>query len=113
MANKDIIARAQIGALDRRLTETIAATERATGIAYSAAKEAVAKADAATEKRLDAMNEFRSAMSEQASRLITRAEVEAIFAGRRAIGESLWRVTTALLALLIAASGFFLALARG
>lgn len=92
--------------------ERIKAVKQAAELAYATAKEAVAKADAAMEKRLDGMNEFRKTVGDQAERSPTRAEVDAQFAAKGAIGETVWRVALAVVGLLIAASGFVLALTR-
>lgn len=41
-------------------------------------QEAIGKAETASEKRFDAVNEFRSTLSDQAATLISRREVEAM-----------------------------------
>ncbi len=43
---------------------------------FDAAENAVAKADAASEKRFDGVNEFRAALADQTASLIPRAEAE-------------------------------------
>lgn len=48
-------------------------------IRYQAMERAVDKASASMEKRLEGMNEFRSQLKEQASRFITREEMQATF----------------------------------
>ena len=58
----------------------VAAEERTT-LALTAADRAVVKAETATEKRFDAVNEFRATLADQASRLMPRAEVEQIVKG--------------------------------
>lgn len=58
----------------------LAAEERTT-VALTAADRAVVKAEMATEKRFDAVNEFRQTLADQASRLMPRAEVEQIVKG--------------------------------
>ena len=52
------------------------AQEKAVAAALAAAKEAVAKAEGAAEKRFDSVNEFRSTLKDQQSTLITRNEVD-------------------------------------
>jgi len=46
--------------------------------ALAAAEKAVVKAEAASEKRFEGVNEFRSALADQQRTLIPRAEVEVI-----------------------------------
>jgi predicted transcriptional regulator len=53
------------------------AADRAVQAALQAVKEASDKADAASEKRFDSVNEFRNTLSDQASRLMPRIEAEA------------------------------------
>ena len=84
-AAEDIIARASIEALervaaerDRRYTERFAAQEGANKLALEAAEKAVLKAENASEKRFEAVNEFRATLSDQAAAFITRKEVEAL-----------------------------------
>lgn len=83
---KDHRARASIMALeaalaerDRRYTERFAAQEGANQLALNAAEKAVLKAENASEKRFEAVNEFRATLSDQAATLISRKEVEALF----------------------------------
>jgi hypothetical protein len=64
---------------DRRITERFQAMDEKTGLALTSSKEAVAKAETATEKRFDAVNEFRGQLKDQASTLLPRAEAEAKF----------------------------------
>lgn len=52
--------------------------KEAINAALDAAKEAVSKAEAASEKRFDGVNEFRAALSDQQRVLMPRTEVEAI-----------------------------------
>lgn len=114
----DEIARDQIIALDRRLTEQTTAQERANGIALAAAEKAVLKAEAASEKRFEGLNEFRQMLSDQAGTFIRRTEVEAIASslsdaiarlerqdgnsvGRGAGADYAWRVILAIIGLLL------------
>jgi hypothetical protein len=64
---------------DRRITERFQAMDEKTSLALTSSKEAVAKAETATEKRFDAVNEFRGQLKDQASTLLPRAEAEAKF----------------------------------
>ena len=61
---------------DVRYTERSKSTDEKTGLALTASKEAVTKAEAATEKRFDSVNEFRKTLSDQTSSFATRAEVD-------------------------------------
>lgn len=66
---------------DRRYEERFKATDDKTSLALSASEKAVAKAELATEKRFEGVNEFRATLSDQAARLYPRAEAEAKFRG--------------------------------
>jgi hypothetical protein len=55
------------------------AQEKAVSAALAAAKEAVTKAESASEKRFESINEFRGTLSDQARTLMPRAEAEAQF----------------------------------
>lgn len=54
----------------------LTAAEKAVSAALAAADRAVSKAEMASEKRFEAVNEFRAALSDQATKLVTRLEVE-------------------------------------
>jgi len=54
--------------------------QAALSIAVAQAKEAVLKAEAATEKRLEGLNEFRASLTDNQRTLIPRAEAEIRFA---------------------------------
>ncbi len=127
---RDPIARERIAALDRRLTEAVAAQDRANTIALQAAEKAVLKAETASEKRFEGVNEFRQTLSDQAANFVTRKEVEALFAavngtllrldtsasadhGKSAGADYAWRAIITVIGLLIAASGFLLAVTKG
>jgi hypothetical protein len=58
--------------LDRRFDDS----DKAIQAALQAAKEAVGKAEVATEKRFDAVNEFRGQLADQAATLLTRTEYD-------------------------------------
>jgi hypothetical protein len=64
---------------DRRYEERFKAMDEKTGLALTSSKEAVTKAEVATEKRFDAVNEFRGTLSDQAATLLPRAEAAARF----------------------------------
>jgi hypothetical protein len=64
---------------DRRYEERFKAMDEKTGLALTSSKEAVTKAEVATEKRFDAVNEFRGTLSDQAATLLPRAEATARF----------------------------------
>ena len=65
---------------DRRYEDRFKAMDEKTGLALTSSKEAVAKAETATEKRFDAVNEFRGTLSDQAANLMPRGEASAKFA---------------------------------
>jgi hypothetical protein len=73
----DLIARERIEALNVRLTEQMAAQTQANRIALDAAEKAVLKAEQASEKRFEGVNEFRETLSDQAASFVTRNEVDA------------------------------------
>jgi len=66
---------------DRLYQSQFKAIEEKTSLALSASKEAVSKAETATEKRFEAVNEFRSTLSDQAANLIPRSEANVRFGG--------------------------------
>jgi uncharacterized membrane protein YidH (DUF202 family) len=76
-AHFDDLRRTDQGVIEQRFK----AAEERTTLALTAADRAVVKAETATEKRFDAVNEFRATLADQASRLMPRAEVEQIVKG--------------------------------
>lgn len=60
------------------LQAQIASVHREIDIETAATKEAIGKADAATEKRFESVNEFRGQMADQSALFIARREVEAM-----------------------------------
>lgn len=62
---------------DRRYEERFKAMDEKTSLALTASKEAVGKAETATEKRFDSVNEFRKTLSDQTGTFPTRDEVNA------------------------------------
>lgn len=67
----------RISELDRRCTERAAAQDRQGEAWWSASSLAVQKAESATEKRFDSVNEFRRTLSDQQATYLTRAEYDA------------------------------------
>src|ERR1700677_2725619 len=59
------------------LNTALLAVEKSAAAALAASAAATQKAENAMEKRFEGVNEFRGAMGDQASRFITRAEVDA------------------------------------
>ena len=67
---------ALIAELDRRDEQRFLAQEKAVEAALAAAKEAVLKAEAASERRFEAVNEFRAVLTDQSATFVTRTEVD-------------------------------------
>jgi hypothetical protein len=66
---------------DQRYMERFRAMDEKTSLALSASEKAVGKAEMATEKRFDSVNEFRAQLKDQASTLMPREESTVKFAG--------------------------------
>ncbi len=66
-----------MGAHDRRYEQRFEAQEKAVNSALRAAQDAVTKAELATEKRFESVNEFRAQLSDQSRTLMPRNEYEA------------------------------------
>lgn len=64
---------------DRRYEDRFTAMDEKTSLALAGSEKAVSKAETATEKRFDAVNEFRGTLSDQATNLLPRAEASAKF----------------------------------
>jgi hypothetical protein len=79
---------------DRRIEERFRAMDEKTGLALTSSEKAVTKAEFATEKRFDAVNEFRGQLKDQASTLIPRAEAETRFAAIDKDVEDLKKIVT-------------------
>jgi hypothetical protein len=77
---------------DRRYEERFKAMDEKTGLALTSSEKAVTKAETATEKRFDAVNEFRGQLKDQASTLISRVEVDARFVAQNEKLESISKV---------------------
>ncbi len=59
---------------ERAVQSALVAQEKAATAAAQVAREAISKADSATEKRFEGVNEFRQALSDQTARFIMRSE---------------------------------------
>jgi hypothetical protein len=64
---------------DRRYEDRFRAMDEKTSLALSSSEKAVQKAETATEKRFDSVNEFRGSLKDQAATLIPREEANAKF----------------------------------
>lgn len=64
---------------DTRYEQRFKAMDEKTGLALTASEKAVVKAETATEKRFDSVNEFRGQLKDQASTLLPRLEADAQF----------------------------------
>lgn len=62
----------------RRVDERFNAVEKSTAAAFENSQRAIDKADQATEKRFEGVNEFRAALSDQASRFVTIEALSAV-----------------------------------
>lgn len=82
--------------LDRRITQAIMDRDSRVDLALSAAKEAVAKAEVANERRLDLLNEFRAQQADESRKYALSLLVETQFG---AMSERVSRVETGLSAL--------------
>ncbi len=72
--------RAEVRALDRLVHSKIEAEDEKVALALAAADKAQVKADFATEKRFDGINEFRQTLLAQASTFATKSTMDAQFA---------------------------------
>ena len=59
---------------DRRYEDRFKAMDEKTSLALNASEKAVSKAEMATEKRFDSVNEFRAQLKDQAATLMPREE---------------------------------------
>lgn len=66
---------------DRRYEDRFKATDDRTGLALTSSEKAVQKAEIATEKRFDSVNEFRGQLKDQAATLLPRSEADVKFNG--------------------------------
>ena len=73
---------------DRRYEDRYVSMEQKTGLALAASEKAVSKAEAATEKRFEGVNEMRGSLNDMTKELLTKAEANAKFQGiETTIGE--------------------------
>jgi hypothetical protein len=75
-ADRDKLADERLAQQRDALKVAIDAQDKLTQAALNAADRAVVKAETATEKRFEAVNEFRQTLSDQASLYVTRKEIE-------------------------------------
>jgi hypothetical protein len=68
----------QIAALDRLTEARSLAQDERVALALTSAQTAVTKAETATEKRFESVNEFRRTLSDQTQEFVTRREFEQI-----------------------------------
>ena len=69
---------AQIDAAERRADLRFEAMKEQVAAAFASSQRAIDKADEATEKRFEGVNEFRSALSDQATRFVTTETLKAL-----------------------------------
>jgi hypothetical protein len=68
----------RVAQLEKRMNERFDSLLRETTTAFAGAEKAILKAETATEKRFEGVNEFRAQLSDQAARFITRDELHAL-----------------------------------
>lgn len=71
---------------DKYYNQRFDSSEKAVSAALAAADRAVQKAETASEKRFDSVNEFRNTLADQQRTLMPRGEVEVLF---KAVNEKL------------------------
>jgi Mg2+ and Co2+ transporter CorA len=79
MDERDMRYEARFVALDLRSGERYARMAGEMGIRFDAAEKALMKVDTATEKRFESVNEFREALRDQNTHMITKDEANAKF----------------------------------
>jgi hypothetical protein len=67
--------------LEKSVATQVTSIQTATQAALDAADKALTKAEQASEKRFEGVNEFRATLQDQASRFVTRAEMDAKIEG--------------------------------
>ena len=117
---KDVSWRDYVDALmaerDLRYQQRFEAQSQAIASALLAAEKAVTKADAATEKRFDGVNEFRRTLSDQAATFVTKTEFNALkerldrTEGRSTGISAVWGVTIGAVGIIAAIVAIFVAL---
>jgi hypothetical protein len=68
----------RLGALDRLTAVRIDSQADKVALALASADRAISKAEMATERRFEAVNEFRATLTDQAAQFVTRREFEAL-----------------------------------
>jgi hypothetical protein len=79
LRGKDLRDQQRFVAQQEAVTAALAAAEKAVTAALTAADRAVAKAEAAADKRFDSVNEFRGALTDSATKNLTRLEADSRF----------------------------------
>jgi hypothetical protein len=95
----------------RVLAERVAGLDRLVQVALQSSQEAITKAETATEKRFDAVNEFRATLSDQASTFATKEKVDGSVEAlntrmdglERAVSRLLIALLTSIVAVLVSA----------
>jgi hypothetical protein len=87
----------QVNALDRLLTAQLKAQDDKVQLALQAAEKAITKAEIATEKRFEGVNEFRQTLSDQARDFANKSETEIVLGGFRDKLDTLSRAVSQLL----------------
>jgi hypothetical protein len=82
MSDQDVSLReylsALISAAEKRSDDRFEAMQEAVKAAFAESQKAITKAETATEKRFESVNEFRASLSDQATRFITRDTLNAL-----------------------------------
>ena len=81
-------------AITEQVFAAIAAQKESVNTAMQAAERALTKAESASEKRFDAVNEFRATLADQQRNLMPRAEAEVTMKGLDAKIDSLSKIVT-------------------
>jgi hypothetical protein len=68
----------RLAGLEKRMGERFDSLLREMHAAFAGAEKAIAKAETATERRFEGVNEFRAQLSDQAARFVTRDELGAL-----------------------------------
>jgi hypothetical protein len=99
---------------DQRYSERFDAQEKAVAAALAAAKEAVIKAEVATEKRLEGVNEFRQSLEDQQKTFVRQDVFNVISAqvieskGRGAGRNDIWLILVVIASLVISVATPFI-----
>jgi hypothetical protein len=68
----------RVAQLEKRMDGRFDSLVREMHATFAGAEKAIVKAEAATEKRFEGVNEFRAQLSDQAARFVTRDELAAL-----------------------------------